>query len=42
VPNEGLPPQGATVPVTGGEPRRALLRMTGEEVENLPEVPWAR
>ena len=37
-PAEGLRPQGATVPVTGsGEPRRAVLRMTVEELRNAPE-----
>jgi hypothetical protein len=36
-PAEGLRPQGATVPVTGsGEPRRAVLRMTVEELRNAP------
>jgi PRC-barrel domain len=37
-PAEGLRPQGATVPVTGGgEPRRAVLRMSEEELRNAPE-----
>src|SRR5215212_1833277 len=37
-PAEGLRPQGATVPVTGGgEPKRAVLRMTVEELRNAPE-----
>jgi sporulation protein YlmC with PRC-barrel domain len=37
-PAEGLRPEGATVPVTGGgEPRRAVLRMTTEELRNAPE-----
>jgi len=36
-PAEGLRPQGATVPVTGGgEPKRAVLRMTVEELRNAP------
>jgi sporulation protein YlmC with PRC-barrel domain len=37
-PAEGLRPDHATVPVTaGGEPRRAVLRMTMEEMRNAPE-----
>jgi sporulation protein YlmC with PRC-barrel domain len=37
-PAEGLRPDGATVPVTdSGEPRRAVLRMTMEEMRNAPE-----
>ena len=37
-PAEGLRPQGATVPVTGGgAPRSAVLRMTQEELRNAPE-----
>jgi hypothetical protein len=37
-PAEGLRPQGATVPVTGGgEPRRAVLQMTVDELRNAPE-----
>jgi PRC-barrel domain len=43
VPGEGLQPKGATMPVTGGgEPKRAVLRMTGEEVKNLPELTQSR
>lgn len=37
-PNEGLRPQGATIPVTGnGAPTRALLRMTVDELRHAPE-----
>jgi sporulation protein YlmC with PRC-barrel domain len=40
VPAEGLQPRGSTVPVTGsGAPTRAVLRMTRDELDRLPEVP---
>jgi sporulation protein YlmC with PRC-barrel domain len=39
LPAEGLQPRGSTVPVTGsGEPLRAVLRMTRDELDRLPEV----
>jgi sporulation protein YlmC with PRC-barrel domain len=41
-PAEGLRPQGATVPVTGGgEPRRAVLQMTEQELRDAPEFKGA-
>ena len=37
-PAEGLRPQGATVPITGsGEPRRAVLQMSQDELRRAPE-----
>lgn len=42
LPGEGLQPRGATVRAADGAPRRAVLRMTAEEVKKLPEIPRSR
>jgi hypothetical protein len=41
-PNEGLTPQGATVPVGNGEPIRAMLLTPREELAKAPEFRLSR